>query len=109
MSVRGSEFVLDSGSTATSFSVLGSKPIIYVAPGARPGAIDWRPASAFATSLGLPVHHELASFADSLAGTLRVDHDQYERYRRLYLFSDGSTRRTFAEEMMMIIDQHGLS
>lgn len=107
--IRNSQVVIDLGSTAKSFSVLGRKPIVYVTPGARPGAVDWRPASAFASALGLPMHHELATFARSLARTFSVEVEAYERYRRLYFYSDDTTGRTFDDEMKTIFDQHDLS
>lgn len=100
--VQQSKFVLDGGSTATSFSVLGNKPIRYIAPGSKPGSHQSRAALAFAASLGQIVHHSMDSFRHSLAEIEHVPSQNYHTYRRLYLYSDNSSQLSFGEEVLQI-------
>jgi len=103
--VRRSKIVFDSGSTATSFSVLNRKPIRYIIPGASKGDYLWRLASAFGTAMGLEVHNDCDSFAQSLLDTREVSTERYAEYRRNYLFSDDHTERSFSQEILNFISE----
>jgi len=105
--VRRSSLVLDTGSTATSFTVLSRKPILYISPGSRPGALDSRLATAFASALGQKVHVGLDEFKKTLRTSHQIDVNKYENYRRQYLYSDDSTGRSFGDEITRIIDTIG--
>lgn len=101
--VRRSEMVFDSGSTATSFSVLNLKPIRYIIPGASKGDYLWRLASAFGNAMGLEVHNDFDNFARSLHDTHRLSIERYADYRRNYLSSDDHTQRSFSQEILNFI------
>lgn len=101
--VRRSHSVMDSGSMATSFSVLAKKNVSFITPGAKPGSADWRPAAAFAAALGRRVYTSHLDFRNSLLLEPPIPHTTFEDYRRLYLYSDDSTRRTFPNEVLSIL------
>ena len=103
--VRSSTFVLDLGSTATSFSVLAQKPITYLSFGLNPHSLEERLIRAFSGALKRPVARVDSSIPLSLVHH-PPDPDVYNSYRRNYLFSDEWTGRSFAEEILQIATKH---
>jgi len=99
--VRASEFVVDVGSTATSFSVLAGKPVSYLSLGQAPGSIEERLFQAFAKELERPILRFDAKVNESLL-RMPPDRDRYDSYRRNYLYSDSSSSLTFAEQVLSL-------
>lgn len=99
--VKSSEFVVDVGSTATSFSVLAGKPVSYLSLGQATGSIEERLFQAFAKELERPILRFDAEVDESL---LRKppDLERYDSYRKNYLFSDSSSNLTFAEHILSL-------
>jgi len=101
--IQKSTAVFDTGSTATSFSVLAHKQVFYLTPGALPGSAEWRLATGIARSLGREASTTTEQFVNDLRRAEEIPFHTFDSYRREYLFSDLSSRRSFAEEITSLL------